>query len=303
MRLFMVVLLIIAPSYWPQDPPPTPAMPIAGTAAQESPQPAAPSQPLPPQSDGQQPASSGSQGAPQSASQPAPTYASDQQPPAPAAKQLITLPAGTRIPLVLTNAIGRTLSQPGDSVRAATAFPVSVGNTVAIPLGTYAEGAIASVTKPSSSHQIGLEIHFTRLIFANGYAVELPGATAQAQLDNPSESFAPAFAQTGLSITRSAAASEVPSLGPPSFLLAMFADPQQQPPPLPPLPHQGPPAAFVAGAVIAAAVTVICIVAFAHHRPRTDAILAPGARIDVVLQAPLTLDADNVASAAAISSR
>ena len=302
MRLFMVVLLIIAPSYWPQDPPPTPAMPTADTAAQESPQPAAPPQQLPPQSDDQQPPS-GSQGAPQSAAQPAPTYANDQQPPAPAAKQLITLPAGTRIPLVLTNSIGRTLSQPGDSVRAATAFPVSIGNMVAIPLGTYAEGAIASVTKPSSSHQIGLEIHFTRLIFANGYAVELPGATAQAQLENPNENFAPAFAQTGSSIRRSAAASVVPSFTPPSFLLAMFADPQQQPPPLPPLPHQGPPAAFVAGAVIAAAVTVICIVAFAHHRPRTDAILAPGARIDVVLQAPLTLDADSVAAAAAISTR
>jgi hypothetical protein len=300
MRLFMVVLLIIAPSYWPQDPPPTPAMPTADTAAQESPQPAAPPQQLPPQSDDQKP--SGSQGAPPSAAQPAPTYASD-QPTVPATKQLITLPAGTRIPLVLTSSIGRTLSQPGDSVRAATAFPVSIGNTVAIPLGTYAEGAIASVTKPSSSHQIGLEIQFTRLIFANGYAVELPGATAQAQLENPNENFAPAFAQTGSSMTRSAAASVVPSFTPPSFLLAMFADPQQQPPPLPPLPHQGPPTAFIVGAVIAAAVTVICIVAFAHHRPRTAAILAPGARIDVVLQAPLTLDADSVAAAEAISNR
>jgi hypothetical protein len=302
MRLFMVVLLIIAPVYWPQDPPPTPTMPTADTAAQESPQPAAPPQQLPPQSDDQQPTPSGSQDAPQSAAQPAPTYASDQQPPPAAAKQLITLPAGTRIPLVLTNSIGRTLSQPGDSVRAATAFPVSIGNTVAIPLGTYAEGAITSVTKPSSSHQIGLEIHFTRLIFANGYAVELPSATAQAQLENPNGNFAPASAQTGSSITRSAAASLIPSFTPP-LVLAMFADPQQQPPPLPPLPHQGPPAAFVAGAVIAAAVTVICVIAFAHHRPRTDAILAPGARIDVVLQAPLTLDADGVAAAGAISTR
>jgi hypothetical protein len=293
MRPFMVVLLIIAPTYFSQEP--TPVSPTADTMAQESPESSPSPQPLPPQS-GELPAQSASPGA----SQPAPTYANDQQPPVPAANHRITLPPGTRIPLVLTNSIGRKLSQPGDSVRAATAFPVSIGDTLAIPLGTYVEGAIASFTRPSSSHQIGLEIHFTRLIFANGYAAEIPGATAQAQLENPNENFVPTSVQAAPSVARVAAAGAIPSFAPSSLLFAMFANPQQ-PPPLPPLPHQGPPAAFVAGAVIAAAVTVICIIAFAHHHPRTDAILAPGARIDLVLQAPLTLEADRVAAAAAIS--
>jgi hypothetical protein len=297
MRLLMIVLLLTAPGSWAQEPTPQPASPeVSPAVSMEVVQEQSPQQspePVPQQS---------SQPSPPSA----PVYASDQPPsppPAPA-KQVLTLPAGTRIPLVLTNSIGRKLSQPGDAVRATVAFPVSIGNSVAIPLGTYAEGAVASVIKPSSSHQIGLKINFTRLIFANGYAVDIPGATAEAKLDSPDTNSLSASATASPSVMRNVAAIALPSLLQTSLLFAMFAKPQQLPPP-PPFSNPGPPTGFIVGAVVSAVATVVILafVAFGHHRTRTDEVLAPGAPVDLILVAPLTLDAGNVAAAAAISSR
>jgi hypothetical protein len=182
---------------------------------------------------------------------------------------------------------------------------VRIGNTVAIPLGTYVEGEIASVLRRNSSHQIGVEIHFTRLIFANGYEVAIPGATALARADGLDENSLSASSHASPSALRDFATIDFSSLAPTSFLLAMFAEPQTlpQPPPLLPLPHRGPPAAFIAAATIGVAVAVITIIVLAHPRTRTDAILPPGAPIDLILDSPLTLDADNVAAAAAISNR
>ena len=111
-----------------------------------------------------------------------------QQSPAASEKQVITVPGGTRIPLVLTSPVGTKSSQPGDPVRAETAFPVTVDNRVAVPLGTYVAGEIAAVTRPSSSRRAGLQMHFTRVIFANGYEVALFEDSAEAKVRNPGAS-------------------------------------------------------------------------------------------------------------------
>jgi len=90
-------------------------------------------------------------------------------------KSTITVPAGTKVALALVSPIWAKGAKVGDSVHAATAFPVAVGNNMAIPPGTYVEGRIDALKRPSwlSAHA-EFQMHFTKLIFANGYTVELP---------------------------------------------------------------------------------------------------------------------------------
>jgi hypothetical protein len=94
----------------------------------------------------------------------------------------ITLPAGTKIHLALTSPVWTQSVKVGADVYSITAFPVASGGAIAIPAGTYAQGTIDALTLPSwfSSHA-AFQIRFSKLIFANGYAVELPAGTANTE--------------------------------------------------------------------------------------------------------------------------
>jgi len=93
---------------------------------------------------------------------------------APATPSGPTIPSGTVALLTLVTPINKKVSKPGDTVRAAIAFPVTVGNQIALPIGTIAEGQIATITKNApQTHQPSVAINFTRLIFANGYTANL----------------------------------------------------------------------------------------------------------------------------------
>jgi len=87
----------------------------------------------------------------------------------------ITIPAGTRIVLALTSPVWAKSGKPGDSLYLSAAFPVVVNNEIAIPPGTYAQGELDTLTRPNRrSSRAEFQIHFTKLIFANGYTVLLP---------------------------------------------------------------------------------------------------------------------------------
>jgi hypothetical protein len=109
----------------------------------------------------------------------------------------IIVPEGTSVAVALTSPLWTRNVKVGDSIYASTAFPVAVNNQMAIPPGTYAEGVIDALTRPRllSSHA-ELQIHFTKLIFANGYTVELkPSAAINVPVSQGSEtaSAAPQF--------------------------------------------------------------------------------------------------------------
>jgi len=111
---------------------------------------------------------------------------------APASARTLTLPAGTAIPLTLINPIKKKSTKPGDAVRATVAFPIMAGMQVAIPAGSYVEGVVKTVTaRASDTQQPEVGIHFTRLVFANGYSVSLDANSTQA------EDFAPRIGAPG----------------------------------------------------------------------------------------------------------
>jgi hypothetical protein len=92
-------------------------------------------------------------------------------------KSLLTIPAGTSIPLSLKQAISTKSAKNGDPVYAETAFPFVVNERVVIPAGTYIQGKIERVQR--GGHVKGraeVLIHFTSMIYPSGYTVLLGGS-------------------------------------------------------------------------------------------------------------------------------
>lgn len=93
----------------------------------------------------------------------------------------IQIPAGTKVTLALTSPIWAKTAKAGDSVYAVTVFPVAGNNTMLIPAATYVLGEIDAITKPTWKNARALfQMHFNKIIFANGYTLELKSAPAQA---------------------------------------------------------------------------------------------------------------------------
>ena len=89
----------------------------------------------------------------------------------------VIIPAGTEIPLRLSQAITTKNAKVGDPVYAETAFPYTLNDHVVIPAGTYVQGRISEVQRPGRvKGRAQLLMHFTTLIYRNGYTVMLPGA-------------------------------------------------------------------------------------------------------------------------------
>jgi hypothetical protein len=92
-------------------------------------------------------------------------------------KPMLTIPAGTRVPLSLKQAISTKTAKTGDPVYAETAFPFVVNDHVVIPAGTYIQGKIERAER--GGHVKGraeLLIHFTSMIYPSGYTVMLGGS-------------------------------------------------------------------------------------------------------------------------------
>jgi hypothetical protein len=90
---------------------------------------------------------------------------------------VVTIPAGTKIPLSLKQAISTKNAREGDAVYAETAFPFVVDNRVVVPAGSYIQGKIAHVER--AGHGKGraeILMHFTSMIYPSGYTVMLPGS-------------------------------------------------------------------------------------------------------------------------------
>jgi hypothetical protein len=95
----------------------------------------------------------------------------------------INVPSGVTVPLVLTSPVWNKSAKVGDPIYTLTAFPIAIDNQMAIPAGTAAAGVIDALSRPGRfSNHAEFRIHFTKLIYANGYTVSLDGVAANADV-------------------------------------------------------------------------------------------------------------------------
>jgi type IV secretion system protein VirB10 len=81
----------------------------------------------------------------------------------------IVVPAATEIPLTLKNAINSRTAFVGQAIYCETIYPITVGNRIVIPVGSYVKGAVTQVVRPGrlkGKAQVG--IRFESLTLPNG---------------------------------------------------------------------------------------------------------------------------------------
>src|SRR5277367_6871397 len=127
------------------------------------------------------------QNAPAPVATPAPTPAAAPAPAAPAPAspttkpEMIEVPGGTHIPLVLHNAISTRSARPGDPVYFETLFPVMIDGRVVIPAGSYMSGEVTEAKRPGKVKGRGeLMIRLKTLILPNAYMVDLNAVPSNA---------------------------------------------------------------------------------------------------------------------------
>jgi hypothetical protein len=156
---------------------------------------------------------------------------------------------------------------------------VTVGTQLAIPVGTYVEGVIDKVMKGGRSGP-SLQMHFTRLLYANGYSVAVDGANTQAKALIPKSSSPEPTAFAGASGSNYALSAQQ-SPGSPALQ--------------PPASHTG----AIVGAMVGSAVAgIVAIVLMAHHQGGGSTVLFDtGWQFEMVLESPLSVDAASVDAA------
>ncbi len=98
-----------------------------------------------------------------------------QEPQTVAAASQITLPAGTKVELSVISPVRAKTAMAGDPLYTQTNFPVTAGAQVAIPPGTWVQGTLEKITRPTNrTARAELEVIFRKIVFANGYTVLLP---------------------------------------------------------------------------------------------------------------------------------
>lgn len=211
------------------------------------------------------------------------------QPTAPVPASFLVVPAGTSVPLTLITPIRSKSTKPGDAVRASVAFPITVDNHVAIPVGSYVEGTIVSLS--ARAHATGLatvKIRFDRLLFPSGYATSLDAIGSEALSSSP--------------VIGPRQIGQLASLDPAPVFSgegSPFGGQSQSPPSLPQLPSPGPSKAAITGAFAAGAgvLVVLTVVALHRHRNANYVLFDSGWQFRMDLQSPLTLDPARVKAA------
>jgi len=83
------------------------------------------------------------------------------------------VPSGTRLPLILHNAVTTRNAKPGDPVYLETLFPVVIENHILIPAGSYVQGEIQEAKRPGKVKGTGeIRLRLNSMILPNGYVVD-----------------------------------------------------------------------------------------------------------------------------------
>src|SRR5205823_12822761 len=60
----------------------------------------------------------------------------------------VSVPSGTRLPLLLRNGINTRTAKAGDSVYFETAYPIARNNRIVIPMGSFVRGKVLEAKRP-----------------------------------------------------------------------------------------------------------------------------------------------------------
>ena len=90
---------------------------------------------------------------------------------------VLTIPAGSQIPISLTQAISTKNAREGDAVYAETTFPFVLNERMIVPRGTYIQGKISRLERAGHGHgRAEILMHFTSMIYPSGYTIMLPAS-------------------------------------------------------------------------------------------------------------------------------
>ena|GEM_PF-1319736 len=190
------------------------------------------------------------------------------------ARPSFMLPPGTKLPLGLLRPLR---VKPGRDVYLQITFPVTIGNEMVVPPGTYIQGVVGKIIrKDRRRERLEFEVHSASMIFLNGYTVPISGTVKVATANAASLSPGPGI-NRGQPVPAMAAVGGV------------------APPALPPLPDIGKTArtAMIAIGVVGAVAITAGIVIAANRDPEVEA----GTPLEIVLPAPVFLDAGRVMAA------
>lgn len=85
----------------------------------------------------------------------------------------LTVPMGTRLPLILHNAVTTRNAKPGDPVYLETLFPIVIHDRILIPAGSYVQGEITEARRPGKVKGTGeIRMRLNTMILPNGYTVD-----------------------------------------------------------------------------------------------------------------------------------
>jgi hypothetical protein len=215
----------------------------------------------------------------------------------------VTIPAGTRVALVLTYPIQSRSVHRGDDIYAQITSPVNSGNEVAIPPGTFVQGKVDKLEQNGGRGELHLKS--MSITFPNGYVAPISGPVTMESsegyaLKDPGKGraiagFALPAAGAGLGalIGHSVASSQNSTItstlppgctGPPPGCLSSGLS-------VPPNKGQS----TVIGAAVGGAIGVVASILMltsSHHF-----FLGVGAPVEMVLQQPVSLQQDQVADA------
>lgn len=89
------------------------------------------------------------------------------------APQRYVVPSGTRLPLILHNAVTTRNAKPGDPIYLETLFPIVIDNRILIPAGSYVQGEVQEAKRPGKVKGTGeIRLRLNSMILPNGYAVD-----------------------------------------------------------------------------------------------------------------------------------
>ena len=218
----------------------------------------------------------------------------------------IAVPAGTRFALVLTQPIQTRYIHRGDDIYAQIVSPVTAGNEVVIPPGTFVQGKVDKIERHGGRGEIRLES--MSITFPDGYTIPVPGPMTLVSPDG--------YAVKDPGPGRTLAAVALPAGGAGlGALIGHFASNSQSttitttPPPFCGVPTPGcmnPPSqsltvpgnsgkGIVIGAAVGGAVGAVASIALLVNSH--NFFIDVGSPVEMLLQHPLMLPQDEVADA------